>query len=104
MMDVVSQPSIEHNQLLHCAQFNIGRAFYEGFGVNQSDREAEKWWLLAAQDGEPNGCVKAQTVLGMFYSRSNEENFNIKKVRMTENIIAKQPVWTKCGCILTYSC
>ena len=36
-----------------------------------------RWWLLAADDGNPKASVKAQTTLGMFYSR--EENLNLKQ-------------------------
>ena len=28
-----------------------------------------RYWLLAADDGNPQGSVKAQSTLGMFYSR-----------------------------------
>ena len=70
----------QHTELVPCAQFCIGRAYYEGFGVKQSDAEAEKWWLLSARDGDANGCVKAQSILAMFYSRLGEENCDVSKV------------------------
>lgn len=79
MFDIVENNSSE-NSLIHCAQYNIGRAHFEGIGMKQSDEEAEKWWLLSAHEGEPEGCVKAQSVLAMFYSRIGEDNFDIKKV------------------------
>lgn len=64
--------------LRNAAQFNIGRAYYQGYGVQrQSDKEAERWWLLAADDGNPKASVKAQTTLGMFYSR--EDSLNLKQ-------------------------
>ena len=28
-----------------------------------------RWWLLAANDGNPKACIVAQTMLGMLYSR-----------------------------------
>ena len=28
-----------------------------------------RWWLLAANDGNPKACILAQTMLGMLYSR-----------------------------------
>lgn len=68
--------------LIPCAQYNIGRAYYEGFGVKQSDEQAEKWWLMSAKDGDPDGCIKAQSVLGMFYSRTGEETTDMKKVKI----------------------
>ena len=36
-----------------------------------------RWWLRAADDGNPKASVKAQTTLGMFYSR--EESLNLKQ-------------------------
>lgn len=64
--------------LIHAAQFNLGRAYFQGFGVpRQSDHEAERFWLLAADDGNPKASVKAQCTLGMFYSR--QDSHNLKK-------------------------
>ncbi|KAJ8311837.1 hypothetical protein KUTeg_010609 [Tegillarca granosa] len=64
--------------IIHAAQYNIGRAYFQGYGVErQSDKEAEKWWLLAADDGNPKASVMAQTVLGMFYSR--EDSMDLQK-------------------------
>lgn len=73
-----TNPDAAH--LIPFAQYNVGRAYYEGFGVKQSDKQAERWFLAAAQDGEPSGSIKAQTVLGMFYSRADEESFDLQKV------------------------
>ena len=69
------------------AQYNVGRAFYEGFGVKQSDAEAERWFLTAAQDGDPGGSIKAQTVLGLFYSRPMEESFDLQKVSFVVTVL-----------------
>ena len=66
--------------LIPYAQYNVGRAYYEGKGVKQSDESAEHYWLLAAKGGAPEGSVKAQGILGMFYSRSEEPSYDIKKV------------------------
>lgn len=64
--------------LVKACQFNIGRAHFQGYGVqHQSDEEAERCWLLAADDGNPNGSVKAQSALGMYYSR--EDSKDLKK-------------------------
>ncbi|KAH3789784.1 LRP2-binding protein-like isoform X2 [Dreissena polymorpha] len=64
--------------LVNAAQFNLGRAYFQGYGVDrQSDTEAEKFWLLAADDGNPKASVKAQSTLGMFYSR--EESLDLKQ-------------------------
>ncbi|XP_077135723.1 LRP2-binding protein isoform X1 [Ranitomeya variabilis] len=55
--------------LKYAAAYNLGRASYEGCGMRHSDQEAERWWLIAADNGNPKASVKAQTVLGLFYSR-----------------------------------
>lgn len=63
--------------LVRAAQYNLGRAYFQGYGVErQSDQDAERWWLLAADDGNPSASIKAQTVLGMYYSR--EDSLNLK--------------------------
>jgi len=31
-----------------------------------------RYWLLAADDGNPNASVKAQSALGLFYSSSDD--------------------------------
>ncbi|RXM30368.1 LRP2-binding protein [Acipenser ruthenus] len=55
--------------LKHAALYNLGRAYLEGYSVKHSDAEAERLWLLAADDGNPKASIKAQCALGMFYSR-----------------------------------
>ncbi|XP_041371308.1 LRP2-binding protein-like [Gigantopelta aegis] len=77
LMKIATCNSKKVKHLLHSVQFNIGRAYFQGYGVkHQSDEETEKWWLLAADDGNPSASVKAQSHLGMFYSR--EETRNLK--------------------------
>ena len=72
--------------LIHCAQYNVGKAYFQGFGVKQSDDETEKWWLLAADDGHPSACVSAMTALAFFYSRKNDpEYFDLKKTYFWHN-------------------
>ncbi|XP_036406590.1 LRP2-binding protein [Megalops cyprinoides] len=68
MKRVASWDSPAAKSLKHSALFNIGRAYLDGYGVKRSSEEAERYWLLAADDGNPNGSVKAQTSLGLFYS------------------------------------
>lgn len=82
MKEVVGDSLPHYPGLIPCAQYNIGRAYYEGYGVKQSDQEAERWWLMSARGGEPDGCIKAQSVLAMFYSRTGEETTDMKKVRV----------------------
>ena len=36
-----------------------------------------RWWLLAADDGNPRASIKAQTILAMFYSLP--DNRDVKK-------------------------
>ncbi|XP_026774165.3 LRP2-binding protein isoform X1 [Pangasianodon hypophthalmus] len=52
----------------YAALYNLGRAYLHGFGVQASREEAEKYWLIAADDGNPNASVEAQSSLGLFYS------------------------------------
>ena len=79
MYQVATATSTHAKHLIPFAQYNVGRAYFEGIGVNkQSDKEAEKWWLVAADDGNPRASIKAQTVLGMYYCR--EESLDLKKV------------------------
>ncbi|KAG8453707.1 hypothetical protein GDO86_000365, partial [Hymenochirus boettgeri] len=61
-------PSAKH--LKYAAAYNLGRACFEGYGIPHSVKEAERWWLFAADNGNPNASLKAQSVLGMFYSSS----------------------------------
>ncbi|XP_006816414.1 LRP2-binding protein-like [Saccoglossus kowalevskii] len=77
MKNIATSQSKRAKHLRHAAQYNVGRACMEGFGVKQSYEEAEKWWLLAADDGNPQASIKAQTSLGMFYSR--DETKDLKK-------------------------
>ncbi|XP_061170542.1 LRP2-binding protein-like [Saccostrea echinata] len=65
------------------ALFNIGRAYFQGYGVKQSDDEALRYWLLAADDGNPSASVPAQTTLGMFYSRP--DSLDLKKAFFWHN-------------------
>ncbi|XP_067035151.1 LRP2-binding protein-like isoform X1 [Acropora muricata] len=79
LKEIANSTSPDAAHLVPFAQYNIARAYYEGFGVKQSDAEAERWFLTAAQDGDPSGSIKAQTVLGLFYSRPGEESFDLGK-------------------------
>ncbi|XP_014668292.1 PREDICTED: LRP2-binding protein-like [Priapulus caudatus] len=77
MMDVASSKSKHDQGLVAVAEYNIGRAYFQGYGVKQSDFDAERWWLRAANDDNRSPSIKAQTALGMYYSRP--ETFNMKK-------------------------
>jgi TPR repeat protein len=80
MESICKSKNKQAEPLLPFAQYNVGRAYYEGKGVKQSDEAAEHYWLLAAKAGAPEGSIKAQSVLGMFYSRPGEPSYDIKKV------------------------
>ena len=91
LKEVAESTNPDAAYLIPFAQYNVGRAFYEGFGCKQSDKEAERWFLAAAQDGEPIGSIKAQTVLGLFYSRPNEESFDLQKVGFSLITLSADP-------------
>jgi hypothetical protein len=55
----LADKEIKVKYLIRPAQYNVGKAYFQGFGVKQSDRSAEKYWLLAANDGSSDGCVQA---------------------------------------------
>ncbi|KAI3378066.1 hypothetical protein SNEBB_007169 [Seison nebaliae] len=61
--------------------YNLGKAYFFGFGVDRaSDVLAERYWLIAAEENvQSNGLMKAQSALGLFYSRTNEETLNLTK-------------------------
>ncbi|XP_056328695.1 LRP2-binding protein [Danio aesculapii] len=77
MRRVAFWDSSEASSVRYAALYNLGQAYLEGFGVQASSSEAERLWLLAADDGNPNASVKAQSALGMFYSRP--ESLDLRK-------------------------
>ncbi|XP_022426680.1 LRP2-binding protein [Delphinapterus leucas] len=68
MKKIVDSPCPKARHLQFAAAYNLGRAYYEGKGVKQSDEEAERLWLFAADNGNPKASVKAQSILGLYYS------------------------------------
>ena len=74
----------------HCT---IVHTEQQGYGVCQSDEEAESWWLRAGKgkrglvEGREEGqqeqesVTRAQNTLGMFYSR--KETLDLPKVCFT---------------------
>ncbi|XP_039606932.1 LRP2-binding protein isoform X1 [Polypterus senegalus] len=77
MSRISTTASLKTEHLKYAALYNLGRAYFEGFGVKQSDEEAERLWLLAADDGNPKASIKAQTALGLFYCRP--DTLDLKK-------------------------
>lgn len=74
MKRIISSSDHRAKHLKYAAAYNLGRACYEGCGMRHSDEEAERWWLIASDNGNPKASVKAQSVLGMFYSRPPNKN------------------------------
>jgi len=80
MKAVAQATKKEHFHLIPSAQFSIGQAYFQGFGINQSDELAIQWYTLAANasDQQNVGCIKAQNALGMLYSR--KDSLNLQQV------------------------
>ncbi|XP_029515273.1 LRP2-binding protein [Oncorhynchus nerka] len=74
MRGVVQWNNPEAGSIRYTALYHIGIAYLEGYGVQKSNTEAESYWLLAADEGNPRACVKAQSSLGMFYSRPETQD------------------------------
>ncbi|NXS95717.1 LR2BP protein, partial [Jacana jacana] len=68
MKKILDSDSPRH--LKFAAAYNLGSACYEGCGVKRSREEAERFWLIAADHGNPKASVEAQSALGMLYSVS----------------------------------
>ncbi|XP_072262242.1 LRP2-binding protein [Pyxicephalus adspersus] len=77
MKKIINSNDSQANHLKYAAAYNLGLACFEGCGMRHSDEEAERWWLLAADNGNPKASMKAQSTLGMFYSRPS--SMNLKK-------------------------
>nr|CAH8848662.1 unnamed protein product [Trichobilharzia regenti] len=54
--------------LIYNAAYNLGRAYHQGYGVYPSVEDALRCFLFAANNGDPNACISAQTALGYLYS------------------------------------
>ncbi|KAF6376456.1 LRP2 binding protein [Rhinolophus ferrumequinum] len=68
MKKIIDSPCPKARHLKFAAAYNLGRAHYEGKGAKRSYEEAERLWLFAADDGNPKASVKAQSILGLYYS------------------------------------
>lgn len=79
MKKILSSDSPAARHLRFAAAYNLGRAHYEGYGVKHSTEEAERLWLIAADNGNPKASVKAQSTLGMLYSMPDLKD--LKKVK-----------------------
>lgn len=77
MKQVAQSEGTTAKHLFFPAAYNLGKGFFQGYGVKQSDAEALKWWNLAADDGNPKASLLAQTTLGYMYC--NDDHRNLKK-------------------------
>ncbi|NXU10012.1 LR2BP protein, partial [Pardalotus punctatus] len=68
MNKILNSDAPEATHLKFAAAYHLGGAYYEGCGVKDSTTEAERLWLTAADHGNPNASVKAQSTLGLLYS------------------------------------
>lgn len=75
-MRAVAESTNKHTpvELVASAQFNIGRAYFEGFGVTENIEDAARWWHKAARDGSPEGSKLAQCSLGLLYSSPSHQD------------------------------
>jgi hypothetical protein len=46
MLQVATSTSPQAKHLIRCAQYNVGRAYYQGYGVRRSDEEAERFGVF----------------------------------------------------------
>lgn len=82
MLSVAESGCPQNPSLQTSAQFNVGCAYNQGFGVQQSYSKAVWWWTRAAEvEGATPGTVRAQNMLGMYYSRV--ESQDLRKVGLT---------------------
>ena len=87
-MLIVAEKGCPHNKSLQStAQFNIGQAYYQGYGVGQSYEKAIEWLTRAAQGVKSPGGLRAQNMLGMYYSR--QESQDLGKVGIQLHLLWK---------------
>eukprot|EP00118_Oscarella_pearsei_P000207 m.4429 g.4429 ORF g.4429 m.4429 type:complete len:323 (+) comp10721_c0_seq1:369-1337(+) len=71
MTKIAKNTSKRTQHLVPSAQFHLGKAYFQGHGIKQSNSAAFEWLTLAARDGDPSGSVRAQSTLGLLYSRDD---------------------------------
>ncbi|CAH8539430.1 unnamed protein product [Schistosoma guineensis] len=59
---------VDQRNLVFSAAFNLGRAYYQGYGVCPSTEDALRCFLFAANNGDSKACISAQTAVGYLYS------------------------------------
>eukprot|EP00049_Salpingoeca_infusionum_P028026 m.35743 g.35743 ORF g.35743 m.35743 type:complete len:411 (-) comp9919_c0_seq2:390-1622(-) len=90
---------VDATELVTSAQFNVGRAFNDGVGVEINYAEAERLWLLAARDGAPTGSHQAMNQLGHFYSRPRRLDQR-DPLALTKPDLPEAISWHKCATAL----
>ncbi|XP_048365267.1 LRP2-binding protein isoform X2 [Sphaerodactylus townsendi] len=74
MEKIINSDSPKARHLKFAAAYNLGRAYWEGCGVEILEKEAERLWFFAADHGNPKASVKAQSALGMLYSATHPKD------------------------------
>ena len=85
----------QHGFVIPYAEFHIGKAYFQGYGVPESEAQAQRsvesndgrfgqdspfsWWLLAASDAVHEPVIEAETALAFLYSRNSSPLYNMKK-------------------------
>ena len=67
-----TQPTDKH--LIPAAQFNLGRALFQGIGVKKSDEEAAKWWSLATNSDKDPAAIRSMNTMALLHSRPEHLN------------------------------
>ncbi|KER27302.1 hypothetical protein T265_05627 [Opisthorchis viverrini] len=63
-------------ELVYAAAFNLGRAYYQGYGCYPSIDKAIEYFKIAANNGDPKASILAQTALGYIYSEPEKRDLD----------------------------
>ena len=91
MLSVAENGCDENGDIQPTAQFNVGMAYYQGFGVKQSYKEAVKWWVKSAESGSSPGSQQSQGMLGMYYSRIESQDLEKVSCHLEGDCLARLP-------------
>lgn len=67
-----TQPDDRH--LIPAAQFNLGRAFFQGIGIKKSDEEAARWWSLSTNSDKDPAAIRSMNTMALLHSRPEHLN------------------------------
>ncbi|CAF0728077.1 unnamed protein product [Adineta steineri] len=90
MVEISTKGKDPHCFVVPYAEFHIGKAYFQGYGVGHSEEKAERWWLLAASGDGHEPVVEAQTALAFFYSRKSAFVYNLSKAWHWHNQAARR--------------